>query len=85
MRPIVRYEAGLGTEVGVPLRVDLVRANLDENRADLIARFVEFWCQRHCRGGWKLIETDREISVWLSNPRDRVLFLMSDEARDFVC
>ncbi len=79
MAPVTRYSAGCETALQFVLSLNLVRAGIDETRSDLISRFIEFWCQRNCRGDWGLHETNVQLRVWFDLPRDVVLFKISEE------
>lgn len=75
----LRHEAGSDQHQRTGLRMDVIRADLDPTRAVNISRFTEFWCQKHCKGEWRVETTDVAIQVTFEMDRDRVLFHLSEE------
>lgn len=59
--------------------LNLIGAGLDEARAELLCRFIEFWCQKNCLGHWRLGLADYFITVSFENERDAILFKISNE------
>lgn len=81
---MMQYEAGLdGRQLHV-MCLDFRRAGLDAMRATFLSRFVEFWCQANCSGGWHLEETDRSLHISFALDRDAILFKISSETYDYV-
>jgi hypothetical protein len=82
-RPNLRYEAGslaqLRYAVGLPYYV----IGMAPHRADMLTRYVEFWCQKNCRGDWRVAETDIDLVVSFADARDRVMFQISEEFLHF--
>lgn len=76
------YEAGRDEIQLYAVRLDLVRAGLNEVKADIKARFIEFWSQSNCLGSWRVEQTTREIIVSFALSRDMILFKMSTEYGD---
>lgn len=64
--------------------MNLSRAGFTESRATLLARFVEFWCQKNCFGEWHVEQTQRSLRVSFATSTDVVLFLISEEYGYFV-
>lgn len=79
MGQALRYEAGSVERQQFGVQMSFSRAGLEPHRADTLVRFIEFWCQRNCRGSWRVEETDREMIVSFAETRDRVLFQISEE------
>lgn len=79
----LRYEAGRETSQLYAVSLNLHEANLDEARADLVARFVEFWCQANCSGSWRVEETNKRLNVSFALSRDFIAFKLSNEYAEF--
>lgn len=79
MGQALRYEAGSDRRQQHAVQMLFLNAGMEQHRADALTRFVEFWCQRHCQGDWRVEETDRAVIVSFSESRDRVLFQISEE------
>jgi hypothetical protein len=77
--PMLLYEAGHETHLNHTITLNHVRAGFDPAIALTLTRFVEFWCQKNCKGKWRVEESDTTLSVSFSHPRDRVLFQISEE------
>ena len=54
-------------------------AGLDDMSSLATARFIEFWCQSHCRGRWRLIFKNHTLKVQFATVSDVVLFCFTDE------
>lgn len=63
---------------------DFGQAGLARLRAAGLTRYVEFWCQRQCRGRWQIVETDQTLAVSFAVERDMVLFHLSEEYARFA-
>lgn len=77
--PIVLHEAGHASHLDHTITLHHARAGIDPNIALTLSRFVEFWCQKNCRGDWRVEESDTTLSISFSHSRDRVLFQISEE------
>jgi hypothetical protein len=78
------FQAGLTDPQPYEVRLNLYRAGFDETRGTLLARFVEFWCQKNCTGEWHIDQTSRMLTVSFSASVDTVLFMISEEYSYFV-
>lgn len=78
------YSAGLKDPQPHEVRMNLYRAGFNETRATLLARFVEFWCQKNCIGDWHVDQDPRLLTVSFSSTTDVVLFMISEEYGYFV-
>ncbi|RYF04631.1 MAG: hypothetical protein EOO77_29390, partial [Oxalobacteraceae bacterium] len=78
------FQAGLREPQPFALRMNLYRAGFNETRATLLARYVEFWCQKNCVGGWQIAQSSALLSVSFSSSLDVVLFMISEEYGYFV-
>lgn len=81
--PFLRYETGTEEPQPEGFVLDIFRSGLDDMQAALVARFLEFWCQKNCRGPWRVEETDRRITITFGLDRDFILFRISAEYYDF--
>ena len=63
--------------------VALDASNMAEEKAGLVARFIEFWCQKNCRGTWRVEECRNQVVVSFAKPVDVVLFKFSPEYYEF--
>ena len=52
---------------------------MDCSRATLLARFIEFWCQKNCVGPWRVMDDGRHVVVLFETGRDIILFKMTEE------
>jgi hypothetical protein len=66
------------------LRFHFGHAGLARIRAAGLTRYVEFWCQRNCRGAWQVVETAFTLTVSFASERDMVLFHLSEEYARFA-
>ncbi len=76
----IGYQAG--TEDSLPhlVRIHFNRAKDDTVRSDLIARWIEFWCQQYCEARWRVTEFTRShVDVYFEDQTDLVLFKLSPE------
>ena len=75
-----RYDAGTSDDLqNFVTTLNLIRAGLDEVRAELLVRFIEFWCQKNCRGLWHISMANYCITASFEDSRDAVLFKISNE------
>lgn len=79
-----RFQAGLEQPQPYAVRMNLYLAGFNETRGVLLARFVEFWCQKNCFGDWHVDQTQQALAVSFSLETDCVLFLISEEYTYFV-
>jgi len=63
---------------------DFESAGLNRMRAAGITRFIEFWCQLHCQGRWRIIETTQTLQVGFDRGLDVVFFQLSEEYSRFA-
>lgn len=75
----LRWEAGSECKHAHQIVCDVQKAKFTEQKSELIARFIEFWCQKTCKFDWRIEEYYREIIIYFENPRDYVLFKISVE------
>ena len=76
----VRHIAGSADDtLRYRFSLDLYRARMDDARSMLLARFIEFWCQKNCIGPWRVMDDGRHVMVWFQTGRDIVLFKMTEE------
>jgi len=75
-----RYQAGSEAELPHRVVVKFTRLSIeDETRSDLIARWIEFWCQYHCDGQWRVEEHQTHVEISFENAQDLVHFKLSPE------
>lgn len=77
------YQAG-DLRQSFAVTMNLNRAGFTESRAVLLARFVEFWCQKNCFGLWSVEQDSLSLQVSFETPNDVVLFMISEEYGYFV-
>lgn len=77
------YEAGKDKSQDYMMCLDLSLNDTNETISDLKTRFIEFWCQSHCQGGWRVERTKRSLLVSFSLISDAVLFKFSSESHNF--
>ena len=54
-------------------------AGLSGLKAISVTRFIEFWCQLHCRGRWQVMQRDDTLSVAFDRDLDVVIFQLINE------
>jgi hypothetical protein len=74
-----RFDAGAVNDQHFVTSLNLIRAGIDEVRAELLCRFIEFWCQKNCHGLWRIELADYYMTVSFEDERDAVLFKISNE------
>lgn len=79
-----RFQAGQQDPQPFAVRMNLLRAEMNEMRAGMLARYVEFWCENNAFGPWHVEQDARELSVSFERQTDVVLFLISEEYTYFV-
>lgn len=79
------YQAGSDLDLPHVVIVPLNPTH-DPNRHDLIARWIEFWCQTNCNNEWTVVENRSynkahtcTIEVKFENDFDAMLFKLSPE------
>lgn len=80
----LRYTAGRPKAQRHVLDLPFRDLHMDTTQANLIARFIEFWCMKTCRGGWRLEEWNSGLVLSFALPRDAVLFKLSSEYAEFA-
>jgi hypothetical protein len=73
------YEAGNRAPQRYVYTFDLLRAGFAPCRAEVVSRFVEFWCQSNCQGRWRVEQTERGLTVSFAMSHDAVLFCVGEE------
>lgn len=81
---VTTFQAGLKDPQPYVVRMNLYRAGYDDVRGTLLARYVEFWCQKNCVGEWHIDQTAHLLTVSFSATVDTVLFMISEEYTYFV-
>lgn len=81
---VLLYSAGAAVTLTYPVSMDLYRAKIDEGRGTMLARYVEFWCQKNCFDDWRVEVSNRVLVVSFTSTVDTVLFQLSEEFSYFV-
>lgn len=71
------YSAGSTTVMPHIIRVPF--RGSDITRSDLIARWIEFWCQQNCNSDWHLREYHTHVEVGFEDMNEMILFRLSPE------
>lgn len=74
----ILYQAGEAVSPRVSMVVGLGRSGLSRQKAEMVVRFIEFWCQSHCISPWHVRETNNEIAISFEDVRDAVFFRLSE-------
>jgi hypothetical protein len=75
----LRYTVGSALRQVHTLSLNFLRAGLSVDQAEIFTRYIEFWCQRNCKGDWRIEETDKSLLVSFEADRDYILFRISEE------
>jgi hypothetical protein len=76
---VLRYTAGSDQRFPFQMTFDLWKAKFTPQRSDIVTRFIEFWCQKNCKHGWRIEEHSKELKLYFEHTRDYVLFKISAE------
>lgn len=80
MSPVVGYKAGSEDELPHVVKIMFRDTGVrDITRSDLIARWIEFWCQVHCERRWRVTEYQSHVDVHFEDETDLVYFKLSPE------
>jgi hypothetical protein len=72
------YQAGCSELLPITIVVRLSSSELTRN--DLLARFIEFWCQSNCTRNWNVSEHKTCIIVGFDDAFDATMFKLSPES-----
>jgi hypothetical protein len=78
------HEAGFAEPLLYEVCLNHAHAGFAQARAVMLSRFVEFWCQMHAHGDWRVETTTRTLTVSFQTTTDAVLFQFSDEFTYFA-
>jgi len=84
MITLLRHTAGFAETLTYSVSLAFLHTGYTETQFDLVSRFIEFWCQQHCVGDWRVEETNRDLTVSFDKSHDFILFKLSEEYEYFL-
>jgi hypothetical protein len=76
---MVRYQHGTPGSHRYSMRLDVYNSGIDTDRANMMARFIDIWCQKNCIGSYFVEDSGSNIAISFNEARDVVLFKISEE------